>query len=432
MIFQKYKGFGVIDTIRKMDIDGTSAGVSGATLQQIKVNLPPEFTLENSVWIYFRGKQIHLRFLSFGNEDELRRIVLSLIRYGNKGSLTQNVGKVVATSWDKSRITALCPPASENWVVFVRKFGVSHRTPRDLIIRKLKIVVAGEERVQVKTKNGDMVLEFLLYIMRGMVTSAFTGQQGTGKTTLMNAIIEFIDKRETIRTLEMSFELYLKNVYPDRNILGVQETPSVSASTLQDTLKKTDASVSLVGEVATDEVAALMVQMAQVASKFTLFSHHAVTARDLILAVRNSVANARGISQMDTVERQIVEVVKLNVHLGKTPDGIRFIERITEIVPLAHQIPYPVFDGTPETYYANHIEYMKRVTDRTMFSTQDIITFDVRSETYNMVHPLSDSLLKYMLNSMSVEDGDKFKIATNKWWGETHPGKYGEEWWNTL
>ena len=41
--------------------------------------------------------------------------------------------------------------------------------------------------------------------------------------------------------------------------------------------KKTDGSVNIIGEVATDPVASWMIQAAQVASKFTLFTHHAKT-----------------------------------------------------------------------------------------------------------------------------------------------------------
>ena len=51
-------------------------------------------------------------------------------------------------------------------------------------------------------------------------------------------------------------------------------------------------SKTLSGEVATDPVAAWMIQAAQVASKFTLFTHHAKTFPDLVTALRNSMLRA--------------------------------------------------------------------------------------------------------------------------------------------
>ena len=403
LVFQRYKGFGVIDTIREMDIDGLNCGTSGALLPQVKNTLPPVFHVENSVWVYFRGKQIHFRFLPFSSEDELRRIVLSLIRYGNKGSLTQNVGRVVATAPDKARITALCPPASESWAVFIRKFGFSGRSPEELLVKEY-------------TQNGDVVVALLKYLMRGSVTCAFTGQQGSGKTTLMTSIIRYIDPRFTIRTLELAFEMYLRNLYPYPNILGVQETPSVSAATLQDTLKKTDAVVSIVGEVASDDVAARMLQMAQVASRFTLFSHHATTARNLVMALRNSLVNAAGFS-MDTAERQVVDVIKIDVHLDATPDGKRYISRVTEIIPLPPGVPYPEYDGTQDSMNRVTKEYYERSTDRTAFMTRDILTYDLGTHTYQKAEWFSDALTNHILQNLDGDSAEDFRLLAAQKWG---------------
>ena len=405
LIYQQYKGFGCVDTIREMDIDGLNLGTSGALLPQVKRLLPYEYRVENAIWIYYQGKQIHLQFLSFGTEDELRRIVLSLIRYGNKGSLTQNVGKVVATAPDKARITALCPPASECWAVFVRKFGFTGKTPNELLVKPY-------------TQNGDVAVNMLQFLMRGMVTCAVTGRQGSGKTTLMTSIIRYIDPRYTIRTLEMAFEMYLRNLYPTRNILGVQETSHVSAGTLQDTLKKTDAAVSIVGEVATDDVAARMIQMGQVASLFTLFSHHANTAPDLVMALRNSLVNASGFSSMETAERQVIDVIKVDVHLNATADGKRYIERVTEIIPIPPGLPYPDYvegdDGASMDAITR--EYYLRRTDRCSFTTRDILRYNLDTHTYETAEWFSDGLMGYMLNCMDEQTVGEFsEFAARNW-----------------
>jgi pilus assembly protein CpaF len=286
--------------------------------------------------------------------------------------------------------------------VFIRKFGFSGKSPEELLIKEY-------------TKNGDVVVELLKYLMHGTVTCAFTGPMGSGKTTLMTSVIRYIDPRFSIRTLEMAFEMYLRNLYPYRNMLGVQETPSVSAAILQDALKKTDGVVSIVGEVASDDVAARMLQMAQVASRYTLFSHHATTARNLVMALRNSLVNAAGFS-MDTAERQVVDVIKIDVHLDVTPDGKRYISRITEIVPLPPGIPYPEYDGTQNSMNKVTKEYYERSTDRTAFTTRDILTYDLSKHTYHKAGWFSKELSGYILQNLDEKSADGFRtLAAQKW-----------------
>ena len=60
-----------------------------------------------------------------------------------------------------------------------------------------------------------------------MIT-AITGQQGGGKTTLLMAMVRHIYSTLTIRAQEMAFELHLRKLYPERNILTFCETDSIS------------------------------------------------------------------------------------------------------------------------------------------------------------------------------------------------------------
>ena len=78
----------------------------------------------------------------------------------------------------------------------------------------------------------------------------------------------------------------LKKIYPHHNILSLRETDTISGQEGLDVQKKTDGGVNILGEVSTDPVAAWMIQMAQVASKFTLFTHHAKTFPNLITSLR--------------------------------------------------------------------------------------------------------------------------------------------------
>lgn len=405
LIYQQYKGFGIIDTLREMNIDGLNMGTSGSILQLNNANLNP-YKANSSVWVYDRGRYIHLRFMNFGTEEEARRIIQLICRWGNPGPLTSKRGYLVNTMYDKSRVLAVRPPVSEYWAVFIRKFTLKDQSPEGLIIKEY-------------TNRGDLAIKLIEFLMRGCITCAVTGRQGSGKTTLMSAIIRYIDPRYTIRILEMAPELYLRELYPTRNILSLQETATVSASEAQDALKKSDAAVSIVGEVATDSIAARMIQMGMTASIFTIFSHHANTPKDLVLTLRNSLVNDGGFSNMETAEKQVIDVVKVDIHLDYTPDGKRYIHRISEIVPIEEGIPYPEYDPNNKEDSMNEItrEFYARSTDRIGFTSHTILEYDLSTHTYyttNRFSELLESRIRSNLGDELVHDFDAFML---KEWG---------------
>lgn len=132
-VYQHYKGFGVIDEIRDMSIDGVSGGVSGvptnmqivedeiSLLQGMKQYKYPGY---QSVWIFFRGKSIHLSFLSFETDLELKRVCQNIYKYDNPGQLTETNGFKVNEMKDGSRVVVVRPPFAESWAFFVRKFDL--------------------------------------------------------------------------------------------------------------------------------------------------------------------------------------------------------------------------------------------------------------------------------------------------------------------
>ena len=415
LVYQLYKGFGIVDTMREMDVNGFNMGTSGSILSNINKSKAGIMKATNAVWLYYQGKYIHMRFMNFGTEEELKRIIQLLVRWGNPGPLTAKRGYMVNTMYDKSRILALRPPASEYWAIFVRKFSLSDVSPKALIVKPY-------------TKRGDLPMALIELLMRGQTTCAVTGRQGSGKTTLMSSIIRFIDPRYTIRVLEMAPELYLRELYPTRNILSVQETTTVTAAELQDALKKSDAAVSIVGEVATDIIAARMIQMGQVASIFTVFSHHANTPKDLVFALRNSLVNAGGFSNMSTAERQVIDVVKCDVHLDYTPDGKRYIERVSEIIPLPEGVPYPELDRNNLEYSKASLdrEYYERSTDRVSFTSHDILKYNLDTHTYYVADRFSPALESRMRAVMEPDIRkayDKFIFAN---WGRRKDSEYDE------
>lgn len=462
LLYMEYKGMGCVDTLRTMNIDGFNIGTSGSIMSSNLNNDALDFRAARSVWVYFEGKYIHFQFLNFGTENEVRRVVQLIARYNNPGPLTEKRGYLVNTMYDKSRVLALRPQASEYWAVFVRKFVLSSLTLEDLINPKLKnnntgeiiynpVAMSDEElqyteqdwknrKVKVdmlnkvklipecKYKNAFLAREMVKLLMWGQVTTGFTGRQGSGKTTMMVAAISQVDARFNIRVLEMAPEMYLREIYTQRNILSVAETPTVTAAMLQDALKKSDAALSIVGEVATDVIAARMIQMGQVASIFTIFSHHANRTVDLVHALTNSIVAASGGSATPaTVEPQVIDVIKVDCHLDYDVSGNRYIERFTEIIRL-DSVPYPDREnGEPLDEYQVRLqkEYYTRRTDRQSFTTRDVLVFNPHTFTYDVARDssgkpiwFSAELTKHIFSRLPVDVVQKWKDWVNRYWSE--------------
>lgn len=397
IIYTKYKGFGCIDTLREQNVDGINMGTSGSIISSfldVDADIP---RAPRSIWIYYDGKYIHLDFLTTYTEEEMRRIILLICMYNNPGSLTEKRGYMVNTMYDKTRVLAIRPGAGEYWAVFLRKFNIKNVT-----LEKLYVKPGDPE-------NAQLPVDLIKWFMKGRVTCAFTGRQGTGKTTAMIAAIAAIDARLTVRILEMAPEMYLRERYPDRNIYSVSETQYVTAAELQDALKKSDAAVSIVGEVATDAIAARMIQMGQVASLFTIFSHHANRAKDLVNAITNSiVASNGGGATAATIQPQVIDVIKIDVHMDFDVTGYRYFERITEIVPVDHVIPE--YDPNDPINSMNRIQraYYDITAVGELFVTHDIVVFDKRKRKYVTVDMLSNELTTYMLKSIPLEEQHEF------------------------
>ncbi len=432
LIYAEYKGMGCIDTLRTMNIDGFNIGASGSIMNTNLDANAMAFRAPRSVWVYFEGKYIHFQFLNLGDENEVRRVVQLIARYNNPGPLTEKRGFLVNTMYDKSRVLALRPPASEYWAVFVRKFVLSSHTLEALIDPIMKDSATQQPlldengEVVHKYKNAQVPQEMIKLLMWGQVTTGFTGRQGSGKTTMMAAAISQVDGRFNIRVLEMAPEMYLREIYTQRSILSVAETPTVTAAMLQDALKKSDAALSIVGEVATDVIAARMIQMGQVASIFTIFSHHANRTVDLVHALTNSIVSASGGSATPaTVEPQVIDVIRVDCHLDYDVNGNRYIERFTEIIRL-DAVPYPERKaGEPLDEYKVRLdkEYYTRCTDRQSFTTRDVLVFNPHTFTYDVARDsegrpvwFSPELTKHIFSRLPLDVVQHWKEWVTNYW----------------
>ncbi len=378
-IYQLYKGHGVIDELRDMNIDGVSAGVSGLTnvLYQFSEelyteNLSVTHLSYNSIWIFFQGKTIHLSFLGFGSQKELERVCKNIYRYDNPGQLSSRRGYIANEMKDGSRVVVVRPPFSESWAFFIRKFQSVHEYDIYDII---------------PDPGNGYAIELIKWLIKGCQVVAITGEQGSGKSTLLKYLVNFIDPSYTLRVQELIFELNLRKLYPKRNILSFRETSSVSGQEGLDIQKKTDGTVTILGEVASAPVARWLVQLSQVASKFTIFTHHAKTSESLVTYLRNALLQEGGFNNETIAEEQVVEAVNFDIHFTKTVEGHRYIERITEIIPFEE-------DKASDDLLSNMNIFFKQNTRRHVYKTADLLRFEDGG------YKLKESLSKRSINNI--------------------------------
>ena len=417
-IYQHYKGYSSIDEIRDMNIDGISGGVSGLPesflsqvaqtdgdyLGQISEHKVPRAC--DSIWIMFQGKSIRLAFLSFGSEAELKRVCQNIYKFNNPGQLSDTNGYKINEMKDGSRVVVVRPSMSETWAFFVRKFDVKRATLEQIV----------------KFPGKEDTIDLLKYLVKGARIISLTGEQGCGKTTMLMAMIENIYDTMNLRITETAFELHLRKIYPTRNILSMRETETISGQQCLDVQKKTDGTVNIIGEVATDPVASWMIQSAQVASKFTLFTHHAKTFPDLVTALRNSMLRAGVFKDERTAEEQVVSVLNFDIHLVKDFRGRRYIERITECIPVEEKNEYTydyrkqkTLEGKIEKFMDNATMYFAKTTNRELYKYRNVLEY--HDGTYVLTNPISDENITAMLNNMDDTDAEGFKKFVYEKWG---------------
>ena len=418
-IYQHYKGYSSIDEIRDMNIDGISGGVSGlpeSFLSQVAQTSSGDYLAQvsehkvpracDSIWIFFQGKSIRLAFLSFGSESELKRVCQNIYKYNNPGQLSDTNGYKINEMKDGSRVVVVRPSFSETWAFFVRKFDVKRST--------LEQWFKGEP-------GCDDSIALLKYLVKGARIISITGEQGCGKTTMLMGMIENIYETMNIRVQETAFELHLRKIYPTRNILTFRETDTISGQEGLDVQKKTDGSVNIIGEVATDPVASWMIQAAQVASKFTLFTHHAKTFPNLVTALRNSMLRTGVFKNEKTAEEQVVQVLNFDIHLKKDFRGKRYVERITECIPIEDKNEYTfdhrkekTLEGKFDKFFDNATHYFEKVTDKQLYTYRNILEY-VDGE-YLITNPITEENLRGMRENMDDSDLEQFDAFVEKHW----------------
>ena len=166
-----------------------------------------------------------------------------------------------------------------------------------------------------------------------------------------------------------------------------------------------------------------MIQSAQVASKFTLFTHHAKTFPDLVTALRNSMLRAGVFTDERIAEEQVVQVLNFDIHLVKDFRGRRYIERITECRPIEEKNEYTydhrkekTVEGKLDKFIDNATIFFTKTTNKKLYEYVNIMEY--HNGEYIMTNKISDKNLTEMRNNMDERDVAAFDEFIERNWGK--------------
>lgn len=411
-IYSTYKGLGVVDEIRDMKVNGLSLGASGIPedfLSSFQIDLSSlkdrfEYIPKSydGIWLYHEGKEIQLEFMSFGSYKELERVCKNSYKFNNPGQFSQSDGYIFNTSADNSRVTVFRPPFCESWVCFIRKFNVDVQ---------LEDFLKGE--------NADKVLQLGKYMVKGEQTFIITGDQGSGKTTLLKGFIKEIPPFHTLRISEAFFETHLRSLMPNRNIVTIQDTLNISRDKALDAFKKTNGSITIIGEIAEDEDVKYFVKVQQV-SKATLGTHHADKFHKLIRSLTNALINIKMFNDESIAEEQVVSILNFDIHLEKTAEGERYIQRITECIPVEEEgfsMDFQDYDNINEkldAFMETTTEFFRRMTNKRKYKAVNIVEYNIDKAKYEFKNSISQDRIREMSKNMFEEDRKDFKKFVNE------------------
>ncbi|NLP16034.1 MAG: Flp pilus assembly complex ATPase component TadA [Clostridiales bacterium] len=398
-VYEDTYGLSVVDLLIMEDtsLDSISGGVSGITSNNcsyieddiISGSHKPSRTYD-SIWVVYKGKPIHLKFLSFGSDKEIRRICKNLAEHGRTGHLTSSEGGIKTHLADGSRVTVFRPNNSSQWTFFVRKYAnTAYFELKDLIT----------------DHDSHYPIETIRWAIHGCVNLFFTGDQNSGKTTYTRAAVKEIDKRQPIRTLEADFELYLNDAYADKNILGTRPSARLPFPKLIELLKSSEAHTVLFGETASLEHAKHLIDLLLAGTKRIISTGHWATTDDLISYFVHALSGY-GNSDVEIIQSMVARLIRLDIHCVKDNDGHRYIDRITEIIPYDSEERSPNGDQGVIGRLGEISHYLKLLTRKKAYYTRDIVIYE--EGRYRMINGFSDGLAEIILNNLPPDKRQSF------------------------
>jgi Flp pilus assembly CpaF family ATPase len=220
---------------------------------------------------------------------------------------------------DGSRVNAVISPlALSGPCLTIRKFPAKKLTVEDLIA---------------KGSLTPVVRDFLAAAVISGRNILISGGTGTGKTTLLNCLSDFIPNKERIVTIEDTAELQLKKEHVVRMETKSANSEGQGEYTIRDLVRnalRMRPDRIVVGECRGPE-ALDMLQAMNTGHDGSMTTIHANTSEDVIQRLEVLVQMAAELP-IETIHRQIASAIDIVVQLTRMRDGRRCVTQVTEFV----------------------------------------------------------------------------------------------------
>lgn len=301
-VYSSIRGFGILDSI-----------ISDDAITEIMINGPDEIFIEKAGKLH----KINERFESQKRlEDIIQRIV------GLAGREVNQSNPICDTRLpDGSRVNVVLPPVALcGPTMTIRKFS---KTPMTIG----KLIQYGSITEEIAQK-----LEILV---RSKYNIFISGGTGSGKTTFLNALSNYIPKDERVITIEDSAELQITGI---ENLVSMEtrnsNTSGVGEITIKDLIKtslRMRPERIIVGEVRGEE-ALDMLQAMNTGHDGSLSTGHANSTEDMLSRLETMVLQGSARLPLPAIRQQIASAIDIIIHLSRLRDKTRKTIEISEVV----------------------------------------------------------------------------------------------------
>lgn len=301
---------GVFNSMRGLDV--LQPLVDDPSVTEIMINGPHHIFVEQAGRLYRKN-------VSFETNEKLENVILNIVSKVNR-TVNEANPIVDARLLDGSRVNVVLPPiALDGPTVTIRKF------PEDPMTVE-KLIDYGSITPE--------VAELLERMVKAKYNIFISGGTGSGKTTFLNAISNFIPKDERVITIEDSAELQIKGV---ENLVRL-ETRNANMEgkgevTIRDLIRSSlrmRPERIVVGEVRGAE-ALDMLQAMNTGHDGSLSTGHANSTKDMLSRLETMVVSGNNIP-IEAIRQQIASAVDIIIQLSRLRDKSRRTIEITEMV----------------------------------------------------------------------------------------------------
>ena len=301
-VYSSIRGFGLLDSI-----------INDDAITEVMINGPDNIFIE-------RGGRLSKLDKKFESQRRLEDVIQRIV--GLAGREVNQANPICDTRLpDGSRVNVVLPPiALCGPTLTIRKFSKTPMTIEKLIeYGSLTQEIADKLEILVKAKYNIFI----------------SGGTGSGKTTFLNTLSNYIPKDERVITIEDSAELQITGI---DNLVSL-ETRNANASgagqiTIRDLIKSSlrmRPERIVVGEVRGGE-ALDMLQAMNTGHDGSLSTGHANSTEDMLSRLETMVLQGAAGLPLEAIRQQIASAVDIIIHLSRLRDKSRKTMEITEVV----------------------------------------------------------------------------------------------------